>query len=116
VRRKPPAVDFSHTEPPAELLRFRPSQPAPIGPYGRREPWRVEWDADEFAAWLRARAAWRDTHEDPLPGLPGRERLALARLDGEQVLVDAEKAAPTRPPEWYSRQLKRGVPPSAGPS
>jgi hypothetical protein len=81
MRRRVPPVDFSHAEPPAELLQFGPRALSP------------QWTADGFAAWLRARAAWRDTHTEPLPGLPGRERCALTRLRLPQALIDAEAAA-----------------------
>src|SRR4051794_36681121 len=86
MRRRVPAVDFSHEEPPQELLRFSPSQPAPIGLHGRPEPWRPIWEPEDFASFLRARAAWRDTHTKPLPGLPPLERHALARLDLPRAL------------------------------
>jgi hypothetical protein len=108
ARRKfvEPSPEDLDQEPPKELLRFRPSQPAPIGPYGRPEPWRVEWTADEFAAFLRARAAWRDTHSRPLPSLPGRERCAITRIGIPQALIDAESAASrgARPPMFSTSE------------
>jgi hypothetical protein len=107
MRRRVPAVDFSHEEPPQELLRFSPSQPAPIGLHGRPEPWRPIWEPEDFASFLRARAAWRDTHTKPLPGLPPLERHALARLDLPRALVDAERAAPKAEPEWVARAEAR---------
>jgi hypothetical protein len=61
-------VVFSHEEPPQELLRFT-------------SPNRFKWDPEEFASFLRAREAWRDTHVEPLPILPSRERVAMDRLD-----------------------------------
>ncbi|GAB3349938.1 hypothetical protein GCM10027300_13430 [Modestobacter lapidis] len=76
--------------PPQELLRFRPSQTPPTSPDGRPMPWAVEWTADEFAAFLRARAAWRNSHSSPLPGLLSRERHAMHRLHLPRALVDAE--------------------------
>lgn len=95
VRRKPvePSPEDLDQEPPKELLRFMPSEPAPIGPYGRPEPWRVKWSAEDFASWLRARAAWRDTHAESLPGLLARERHAMGNLDLPQALIDAENIA-----------------------
>jgi hypothetical protein len=81
VRRRIPPVGFSDGEPPQELLRFATRASS------------ASWTADEFAAWLRARAAWRDTHTEPLPGLPGRERCALTRLGLPQALIDAEAGA-----------------------
>ena len=89
MRRRARPVDFSHTEPPAELLRFVPSAP------GR-------WDPADFAAFLRAREAWRDTHAEPLPGLPARERIAMSQLNVPRGLVDAEKEASRglRPPPF----------------
>jgi hypothetical protein len=88
VRRRVPPVEFSDGEPPQELLRFgtRASSPS--------------WTAEEFAAWLRARAAWRETHPEPLPGPMARERIALGSLELPQALVEAERAAPTAEPDW----------------
>lgn len=88
------APDDPDAAPPPELLRFRPSQPAPIGEHGRPEPWRVRWEAAEFAAWLRVRSAWRDTHTAPLPGLFARERVALTALNLPRALVEAERERP----------------------
>lgn len=98
ARRKPvePSAEELGQTPPRELLRFVPSQPPPIGPHGRPQPWAVKWTAEDFASWLRARAAWRDTHTEPLPGLPGLERSALARMDLPAVLIEAEQQARTR--------------------
>ncbi len=89
---------MSGEEPPKELLRFHPSQPAPIGSHGRPEPWKVRWDADEFTAWLRTRAAWRDTHSEPLPGLFAQERVAIERMPIPRALVEAEQNAPAKAP------------------
>lgn len=102
MRRKPQPAEFSHEEPPRELLRFVPSQPPPTTPEGRPMPWAVEWTADEFAAFLRARAAWRDTHSRPLPSLPARERVATSQLAVPQALIDAENAESrgARPPQF----------------
>ena len=88
MRRRVPPADFSHAEPPRELVRFGPRASSPT------------WTAEGFATWLRARAAWRDTHADPLPGLPARERVALHHLDLPAVLVEAEDQAPKALPEW----------------
>jgi hypothetical protein len=88
VRRRVPPVEFSDGEPPQQLLRFATRASSP------------SWTADDFAAWLRARAAWRVRHTEPLPGLPGRERCALTRLGLPQALVEAERAAPTAEPDW----------------
>lgn len=98
MRRKPQSAEFSHEEPPLELLRFRPSQTPPTTADGRQMPWAVEWTADDFAAFLRARAAWRNTHSHPLPGLLARERHAMQTLDVPEALIDSEKAAPWKPP------------------
>ena len=95
MRRRVPPVDFSSAEPPPELLRFASRASSPT------------WQADDFAAWLRARSAWRDTHSEPLPSLPGRERCALSAMDLPAALIEAERNAPTRPPEWFSRPLYR---------
>lgn len=108
MRRRVPPVDFSHAKPPPELLRFVHSVPAPIGARGRPEPWRREWRAEEFAAWLRTRAAWRDTHAEPLPGLSSLERAALQRLELPPGLVEAEERAPQAPPPPDPRELLRG--------
>lgn len=109
ARRNPPQQRGDDVDllPPRELLQFVPSQPAPIGPHGRPEPWKVQWTAEDFAAWLRARAAWRDTHAEPLPGLMAMERVALTRIGVPQALIDEEKAAPEAPPEWVSRRARR---------
>ncbi len=104
MRRKRPAPDLQGEEPPKDLLRFVPSQPSPIGPHGRPEPWRVTWEPEEFAAFLRARAAWRDTHDQPLPGLPARERHAMDCIGVPQALIEAETSAPNRPPDWVLRR------------
>jgi hypothetical protein len=90
-------VDFSHAEPPSELLHFATRASSPT------------WTAEDFAAWLRARAAWRDTHADPLPSLPARERVALTRMDLRAALVQAEQQAPRATPEWRRQQLQRGI-------
>lgn len=89
MKRRPPPV-VTGEKPPPELLRFRPSQPAPIGPHGRPEPWRVPWEPEDFAAWLRVRAAWRDTHTEPLPSLLSKERCAMFAMDLPRALVAAE--------------------------
>jgi hypothetical protein len=57
------------------------------------------WTREDFAAWLRAREAWRDTHAEPLPSLPRRERCALQQMDLPRALVDAEKRAPQADPQ-----------------
>src|SRR5687768_8483451 len=80
MRRRVPPVEFSHGEPPQELLRFAPRTSS-------------EWTAPDFAAWLRARAAWRDTHAEPLPALLTVERSALTRLDLPAALVEAERSS-----------------------
>ncbi len=72
--------------PPPELLRFRPRSTAP------------RWSAEDFAAWLRSRAVWQDAHTEPLPGLPGRERVALTLLSLPLALVEAEQEAPKKLP------------------
>lgn len=98
MRRRVRPVEFTGEEPPQELLRFasRASSPA--------------WAAEDFAAWLRARAAWRDAHAAvPLPGLPARERIALRQLDLPTALVEAEVRAPKAPPDWRRWQLERGI-------
>lgn len=103
MRRKPQPAEFSHEVPQRELLRFRPSQTPPTTPDGRPMPEAVEWTAEDFAAFLRARAAWRDTHAEPLPFLPAHERCAMARIPGiPQALIDAESAASrnTRPSQF----------------
>lgn len=100
MRRRAPALDFSHKEPPPELLRFATRASSPT------------WSSGDFAAWLRARAAWRDAHLEPLPGLPPRERCALTRMDLPVALIEAEKAAPIKQPEWYERRLSRPASPT----
>ncbi len=111
ARRKPQAapvgpVDAVDAEPPHELLRFLPSQPAPIGPHGRPEPWQVKWTAAEFGEWLQARQRWRETHTQLLPGLFARDRYAMHcmadRSELPAAVVRAELDAPTRPPEWWT--------------
>jgi hypothetical protein len=82
VKRRIPPVDFSHAEPPAELLRFATRASSPM------------WTVEDFASWLRARCAWRDTHTEPLPSLPARERHALSTMNLPASLVDAERRAP----------------------
>ncbi|SDY96445.1 hypothetical protein SAMN05661080_05151 [Modestobacter sp. DSM 44400] len=69
-------------------------------------PWAVEWTAGEFAALLRARAAWRDSHSQPLPALPARERHMIAcASDLPTALVEVELAAPTQARlDWERRQ------------
>ncbi len=89
----PPAA-FSQAEPPPELLSF-----VQVG----------RCSSESFAAFLRAREAWRDTHDEPLPMLPPKERHALEMLDLPAVLVEAERRAPKREPEWRRRQLARGI-------
>ncbi|WP_236826045.1 MULTISPECIES: hypothetical protein [unclassified Blastococcus] len=95
ARRKPvePSPDEVAGLPHRELLRFVPPQPAPKTEDGRPMPWAVKWTAADFAAWLRARAAWRETHAEPLPGLLGRERVALNQMDLPPALVRAEREA-----------------------
>jgi hypothetical protein len=93
VRRRVSSAESNDEEPPRELLRFVPSGTSPTTAVGRPMPWKVEWTTEDFAAFLHARAAWRDGHVQPLPGLPGRERCALTRLGLPQALIDAEKAA-----------------------
>lgn len=93
MRRRESRPEFSHEEPPRELLRFVPSERPPVAPDGRPMSWAVEWTAEEFAAFLRARAAWRDSHSRPLPGLPARERVATSQLGIPQALINAEHAA-----------------------
>jgi hypothetical protein len=95
MRRRLPPVDFSHVEPPAELLRFQTRASSPT------------WTPGDFAAWLRSRAAWRGNHPEPLPGLPARERCALTSMDLPAALVEAEKSAPRKPPEWVERAAAR---------
>lgn len=101
-RREPVSTKFSHEAPPPEILRFKPAAPSPIGPHGRPEPWQVEWRPEEFAAFLRARVAWRDTHALPLPSLPARERAAMQQLGIPQALIDVETTASSgeRPPSY----------------
>ena len=84
ARRRPvePSPEELDQGPPTELLRFGLRALSP------------SWTAEDFAAWLQARAAWRATHTEPLPGLPGRERCALTRLALPQALIDAETGAP----------------------
>lgn len=94
-------------EPPRELLRFRPSQTPPVNAEGRPMPWAVEWTAEDFAAFLRARVAWRGTHLEPLPGLPARERVALHQMDLPAALVAAEDAALKAEPDWAVRATAR---------
>lgn len=92
MKRRVPPVDFSHAEPPSELRWFTP------GPDG--------WTGEHFAAFLRARAAWRDTHADPLPTLPARERhfMYLNKQGVPAALISAENAAPnTLPPASRSK-------------
>ncbi|MCU1669501.1 MAG: hypothetical protein JWP40_2428 [Blastococcus sp.] len=98
-------------EPPEELWRFVPSQPAPIGPHGRPEPWAVQWRPEEFAAFLRARAAWRDTHTRPLYGLPSLERIALHNMAAQlpRGLVEAERTAVRRAPSAPYRPIAAPV-------
>ena len=81
MRRRIPPVEFSHGEPPQELLRFAPRTSS-------------EWMAPDFAAWLRARAAWRHTYAEPLPALLTLERSALTRLDLPAALVEAVRSSP----------------------
>ncbi len=104
ARRKPvePSPAELDQEPPRRLLRFRPTQ-QPLHPEGRPIPWRVEWTGEEFTAFLRARAAWRETHAEPLPHLPARERVALHRLELPPALVEAEDHAPKKEQEWQRR-------------
>ncbi len=96
----------------AGLLRFRPSQPPPIGPHGRPEPWKVRWEPEDFAAWLRARAAWRDAHgSDTLPQLYARERHAMAAMHGlPAALVNAERSAPNVHPQEWARRSRHTSP------
>ncbi len=89
-RRAVPLVEFSDSEPPQELLSFVAG--------GLRD-----WTSEGFAAFLRAREAWRDAHREPLPPLPARERMALSRLDLPEALVKAEDRAPRAAPEWRKR-------------
>jgi hypothetical protein len=111
ARRKvvPPAAARTGPDapPPSELLRFVPSKPAPIGPHGRPEPWAVKWTAEEFAAFLRARADWRKTHTTPLPGLFAMERYAMHQMTDrgelDRAVVAAEQSALTAVPKWVRR-------------
>ena len=75
MRRRIQPVEFSHKEPPEELLRFVSSDPR-------------HWDADEFASFLRARAGWRDTHDEHLPSLQTKERVAMQRMALPVSLVE----------------------------
>ncbi len=79
-RREPSAPVFSGGEPPDELIWYAPAEPG-------------HWTAHDFAGWLRARAAWRDSHREPLTGLAARERLRLEDYDLPAALVQAEKTA-----------------------
>jgi hypothetical protein len=101
-RDKPLSAEFSDPEPPRELLRFVPSDPPPTMPDGRPMPWAAKWTVDEFAAFLRARTAWRNAHTRPLPRLPARERLAMAQLGIPKALINAENVASrdVRPPPY----------------
>lgn len=100
-RKQPRAIDGE--TPPNELLRFRPAESPPIGPHGRPMPWAVQWQPEEFAAFLRARAAWRDTHTTPLPRLGSRDRYAMQHLGVPSPLVKAELSAPFPELEWKNR-------------
>jgi hypothetical protein len=82
-----PPVEFSHAAPPPELVRFGPRASSP------------QWTGEDFAAWLRARAAWRDTQSEPLPSLVGRERIALSNLVLPAALVEAERNAGRQVPQ-----------------
>ncbi len=104
ARRKGPAVpvEFTSGEPPEDLLRFVPTTP------GR-------WSAADFAAFLRARVAWRDTHREPLPSLPARERLAMVNIPGvPRALIDEEevgsKGAPPPPCKPQGQVVDRPAP------
>jgi hypothetical protein len=99
VRRRVPPVEFSHGEPPRELLAFIPNGGS--------------WNAGDFAAFLRARTAWRDTHDQLLPHLPARERHRMAQDDIPQALAEAENAAPKALPGWAERAQARRFRPSA---
>ena len=90
MRRRPAPLPEFDEAPPEELLRFVPAA-------GR-------WRPEDFAAFLRARIAWRDTHVQPLPGLPARERVAMARMDIPRALVDAEEQGSRRLPPPPFRQ------------
>lgn len=97
MRRRVPPVDLSRPEPPPELIRFQTRASSP------------RWKVDDFAAWLRARAAWRDAHPtEPLPGLPARERVAINRLGLPQGLVESEQKAPRKVPEWERSLRSQG--------
>jgi len=39
-----------------------------------------------------------DTHAEPLPGLPSRERCALTQMDLRPAMVEAERMAPRQEP------------------
>jgi hypothetical protein len=101
----PPAA-FSHGPPPSELLHFATRSASPL------------WTAEGFAAWLRARAAWRDTHAEPLPDLPPLERSAMTRMDLPAALIEAERRAPTAQVDRFGMRgktdpLRRSSAPSA---
>lgn len=80
-------------------------------PDGRSMPWAADWPANEFAAWLRARAAWRDTHAEPLPSLWAKERCAMQRLDLPAALVDAERRASHRTVAQLREDMREGYDP-----
>lgn len=66
--------------------------------------------AEEFAALLRAREAWRDTHEKPLSALPMRERYAQQFLQHPEALIQPEGRAPIRHVmQRHRRQLEDGI-------
>lgn len=78
MRRREPveAADL----PAEELLRYR-------------EPDGRPWSSEGFKAWLRARARYRATHSEPLPGLRAFERAALPRMGVPEDLLEGERRA-----------------------
>jgi hypothetical protein len=95
-KERAPSGEFSETEPPPNLIFFKPRE-------GHR------WTGADFASWLRAWAAWRDSHLERLPQLAARERVRLNQYDLLAGLVQAERPAAKDAPAPRYRPQSQGV-------
>lgn len=67
-------------------------------PVPRREPapghvlrYSGPWTAEGLVAWLVARAAWRESAAEALPGLTALERSAMTHLRVPAALVEGDR-------------------------
>lgn len=92
----PRSSDGADAPPPLELVQC---------------PW-TRWDnrrEEQFEEWLRERQAWRETHDQPLPGLFARDRFAMHHIGSlDREVVRTEQAAVKAEPEWVQRGKASG--------